>query len=110
MAILLFPGRHLVMTKFQEEYCADLLSRNVSELVLEGTFGGQVDEKIDHLVFAITSANQSGSRYNPVPLHARITAIDRFVARLRARSSPGGSAPRVAPDRDRPGDDAGAPR
>ena len=87
MAILLFPGRHLVMTKFQEEYCADLLSRNVSELVLEGTFGGQVDEKIDHLVFAITSANQSGSRYNPVPLHARITAIDRFVARLRERHS-----------------------
>ena len=59
---LLFAGRHLVNTRFQEEY----LFRHVRP-------------PIDHLVFAITSCNQAGSRYNPIPFHIRAIGVDRFA-------------------------------
>lgn len=59
---LLIPGRHLVNTRFQEEY----LFRHVRP-------------PVDHLVFAITSCNQSHSRYNPVPFHVRAIGVDRFA-------------------------------
>ena len=62
MSYLLFPGRHLVNTRFQEEY----LFRHVKL-------------PIDHLVFAITSCNQSHSRYNPIAFHIRAIGVDRFA-------------------------------
>ena len=49
MPYLFVPGRHLVNTRFQEDYLR------------------QVAQPGDHLVFAVTSCNQSRSRYNPVP-------------------------------------------
>ncbi|HVT81136.1 MAG TPA: methyltransferase domain-containing protein [Phycisphaerae bacterium] len=63
MAILLFPGRHLLTTRFQERYLADLLRT------------GEIRE----VVFAITSANQANSRYNPLPLEVRAVGVDRFA-------------------------------
>ncbi len=33
--------------------------------------------------FAVTSANQSNSRYNPVPLEVRTIGVDRFARRLK---------------------------
>jgi hypothetical protein len=65
--MLLFPGRHLLNTRFQEDYVVKHA----------GTF--------DEIVFAITSANQSHSRYNPIPLEVRAIGVDRFARRLRER-------------------------
>lgn len=65
MRYLLFPGRHLVNTRFQEEY----LFRHVRP-------------PVEHLVFAVTSSNQSHSRYNPVPFHIRTIGVDRFARSL----------------------------
>jgi hypothetical protein len=68
MRTLLFPGRHILHTLFQEQY---LLGR------LPGRF--------DRVVFAITSANHSHSRYNPIALHDRAVGVDRFARRLKER-------------------------
>jgi SAM-dependent methyltransferase len=65
MSYLLFPGRHLVTTRFQEEY----LFRHVRS-------------PVDHLVFAVTSCNQSHSRYNPIPFHVRAIGVDRFAREI----------------------------
>jgi SAM-dependent methyltransferase len=65
VSYLLFPGRHLVNTRFQEECLFQT-----------------VRPPVDHLVFAITSSNQSHSRYNPIPFHVRAIAVDRFARGL----------------------------
>ncbi len=84
MATLLFPGRHLANTRFQEEYLFNVLNRPIETLELirpdnilspSGT--------LDQIIFAITSCNQQHSRYNPVPFHVRSVGVDRFARPLR---------------------------
>jgi SAM-dependent methyltransferase len=65
MTYLLFPGRHLVNTRFQEAYLFQ-----------------HVRPPVDHIVVAITSCNQSHSRYNPIPFHIRAIGVDRFLRGL----------------------------
>lgn len=65
MRFLFFPGRHLVNTRFQEEY-----------------FFRHVRPPVEHLVFAVSSCNQSHSRYNPIPFHTRAIGVDRFARGL----------------------------
>src|SRR5688572_29820384 len=69
MPTLLFPGRHILNTRFQEHYLLDPVHTGA----------------VDRIVFAITSANQSHSRYNPVPLHVRAVGVDRFGRALKER-------------------------
>ncbi len=71
MAYLLFPGRHLLMTQFQRDYLWSVLRLPISKLDLLGEYKGDTNETINHIVFAVTSANQENSRYNPVPFHMR---------------------------------------
>src|SRR3989344_932353 len=73
MVYLLFPGRHLAITKFQERYLREILARPIHEL----------GEKIDTVIFAVTSSNQEHSRYNPIPFYLRAIGIDRFARSLR---------------------------
>lgn len=79
MSTLLFPGRHLVNTRFQEDYLRRVLSENPKEM--PGLLPGRAipEGKVDRLIFAITSSNQANSRYNPVPFYIRAVAVDRFV-------------------------------
>ncbi len=83
MAHLLFPGRHLLNTAFQKKYLDKLLSLEVSEMAIQGGWKLAGSEKITEIVFAVTSANQSNSRYNPVQFWARVIAIDRFGRSLK---------------------------
>jgi hypothetical protein len=83
VAYLLFPGRHLLTTSFQEEYLKNILGLPVSKLELLGEYSGNKDHKIEHIIFAVTSANQANSRYNPVPFHFRCLGLDRFAAGFR---------------------------
>jgi hypothetical protein len=79
MANLLMPGRQIVTTKFQEEYLKQLCRLPVEQLNLHGTCQGDGEGKLDKVIFAITSANQSNSRYNPLPLADRAIGVDRFM-------------------------------
>lgn len=74
MAVLLFPGRHLLSTRFQERYLRCHLQTSVEDMPLlrARTCGGRIEE----VVFAITSANQSNSRFNPMPLEIRAVGVD----------------------------------
>src|SRR6478672_9833687 len=81
MTTLLLPGRHVVNTRFQEEELFRLMARPVGELPILGT--APASGPITRLVFAVTSSNQSNSRYNPVPLEVRTIGVDRFARRLK---------------------------
>jgi hydroxylamine reductase len=81
MATLLLPGRHVLNTRFQETELTRLLTISQTQLP---TFGkAPASGPIARLVFAISSANQSNSRYNPVPLEVRSIGVDRFARRLK---------------------------
>ncbi|PSO45863.1 MAG: hypothetical protein BRC25_00550 [Parcubacteria group bacterium SW_6_46_9] len=79
MANLLMPGRQIITTKFQEEYLKDICRTPISQLDLYGDFVGSEGEVIDEVIFAITSANKSNSRYNPLSLADRAIGVDRFM-------------------------------
>src|SRR5215470_1272550 len=64
---ILFHGRHLLHTTFQERALAALAQRL--------TAGSSRVE----VVFAVTSANHANSRFNPVPFHYRSIGIDLFA-------------------------------
>ena len=85
MSYLLFPGRHLVNTRFQEDYLKRLLSMKPSELsgLVLGRY--QLNALPTEIIFAITSANQANSRFNPIPFHVRAIGVDRFARDLRQR-------------------------
>ena len=73
MHSILFHGRHILHTKFQEETLRRLVenARGHSQNPVE-------------VVFAVTSWNHANSRYNPVPFHYRAIGIDRFAEKILA--------------------------
>lgn len=78
--IILFPGRHQLLTNFQFTYLTEVLSgttplKDVNGVVLKR-------EKIDAVVFAITSANHSNTRRNPLPFYLRALAVESFARTL----------------------------
>lgn len=79
MAYLLFPGRHLLNTKFQEEYLWDVLRLPIKKLDLYGDCQLDPEDKIENIIFAVTSSNQAHSRYNPIPFFERAISLDRFA-------------------------------
>lgn len=80
--IILIPGRHHCLTDFQFKY--------LSRIVVNGLAGEpdkyrnpiDISEKISSVVFAVTSANHSNTRRNPVPFHLRAMAILDFGQEL----------------------------
>src|ERR1035437_1850505 len=87
MKYLLFPGRHLVNTKFQEEYIREILSSPISELSVLGQNTWSDKDRISNIVFAVTSANQAHSRYNPIPFYERAIGLDRFARQYKKESN-----------------------
>ena len=83
MSFLLFPGRHLVNTTFQEQYLKRILTEPPD--ALPGFIAGTTPPKPPgEIIFAITSANQENSRFNPIPFHIRAMGVDRFARHLQA--------------------------
>jgi len=83
MSYLLFPGRHLVNTRFQESYLRRILSTKPTQLPGFIAGRGELSEPPTEILFAITSANQENSRFNPIPFHVRAMGVDRFARDLR---------------------------
>jgi SAM-dependent methyltransferase len=86
MSYLLFPGRHLVNTTFQERYLKRVLGEAPSSLA--GFIPGRTvpSKAPTEIIFAITSANQENSRFNPIPFHIRAVGVDRFARQLQTET------------------------
>ncbi len=85
MSFFLFPGRHLVNTVFQQEYLGRVLTEDFGSL--PGFRPGQaLPPRPGEVIFAITSANQENSRYNPIPFHIRAIGVDRFARSLQEQT------------------------
>ena len=84
MSYLLFPGRHLLNTAFQARYLRGVLQMPPRELEFWGNAAAPppIPSPLNHLIFAVTSANQQHSRYNPIPFHVRAIGIDRFAREM----------------------------
>lgn len=79
---ILFPGRHHLLTQFQFDYLKSIISQPLHQtLDIDGKPAG-TDEKIDAIIFAVTSANHSNTRRNPLPFYIRALAIEEFGKQL----------------------------
>ncbi|MDI1248751.1 MAG: methyltransferase [Lacunisphaera sp.] len=83
MSTLLFPGRHLVNTRFQAEYLQGILGREPGKIPALQAGVTVPKDRLDRVIFAITSSNQDNSRYNPIPFHVRAIGVDRFARELQ---------------------------
>jgi SAM-dependent methyltransferase len=59
---ILVPGRHHLLTNFQFNYLSEICKVT----------------KVDAIIFAVTSANHSNTRRNPLPFYLRALAIEEF--------------------------------
>jgi hypothetical protein len=76
---LLFPGRHQLLTNFQFTYIYRLIQAGVAyETDITGSPIGNT-EKIEGIIFAVTSANHSHTRRNPLPFYLRVIQIEDFA-------------------------------
>jgi len=84
-SFLLFPGRHLVNTNFQAEYLRRVLAEPIDSL--PGFARGRaLPPKPSEVIFAITSANQENSRFNPIAFYIRAIGVDRFARGLQSQT------------------------
>lgn len=75
---LLIPGRHQLLTIFQFEYLKNIITNGLQGL--QDAFGNPVNrtEKIDAIIFPVTSSNHSNTRRNPLPFYLRAISIEAF--------------------------------
>ncbi len=86
MTMLLFPGRHHLLTNFQRDYLVRATSSDLASLRdVEGQ-PLELKDRIDTIIWAMTSANHSNTRRNPLPAHRREVAIEEFADALDATS------------------------
>ena len=78
---LLFPGRHILNTEFQERYLTQLLSTPPADWA--DLIGDIPTGAVDEIVFAVTSSNKSNSRYNPLPFETRAILIYEFAREFK---------------------------
>ncbi|WP_375580028.1 transferase [Marivirga tractuosa] len=69
---ILFPGRHHILTSFQFEYLTQTIK----------SYSESASNDIVGVIFAVTSANHSGTKRNPVPFYLRAMMIQEFSKNL----------------------------
>ena len=79
---LLFPGRHQLLTRFQFDYLNQLVKEGLNEAVDIDGHPLKRKDRIEGIVFAITSANHSNTRRNPLPFYLRAISIHEFARKL----------------------------
>ena len=79
---LLFPGRHQLLTNFQFNYLNKIIEEGIEHAIdIKGErikFKGPVGA----IIFAVTSANHSNTRRNPLPFYLRALQIENFANSL----------------------------
>lgn len=80
---LLIPGRHQLLTKFQQRYLTRLITNGLSGV--KDVYGEPIhtNELIETIIFAVTSANHSNTRRNPLPFYLRAITIEAMAAQLQ---------------------------
>ena len=75
---LLIPGRHHLLTQFQFSYIQNLVNAGLKGQ--KDVHGKEIEsvDKIDAIIFAVTSANHSNTRRNPLAFYLRAIAIEAF--------------------------------
>jgi SAM-dependent methyltransferase len=81
---LLIPGRHQLLTNFQFDYLSGILKKPLSGLLDINGSPISSSEKVKAIVFAVTSANHSNTRRNPLPFYIRALMIESFGRELSA--------------------------
>ena len=81
------PGRHLVNTRFQQSYLERVLGGDQATWQAVQLSQSPPSQLPGEILFALTSANQENSRFNPIPFHVRAIGVDRF-ARLVQQTRP----------------------
>lgn len=76
---LLFPGRHQLLTNFQFQYLHSIVQNGMTDI--EGNAFGVI-EKVTAIIFAVTSANHSNTRRNPLAFYLRALSIQEFAHEL----------------------------
>lgn len=79
---ILFPGRHHLLTDFQFKYLYRIIEAGLEQ---EPDIYGKplgIAEPVERIIFAVTSANHSNTRRNPVPFYLRAMAILDFQQEL----------------------------
>ncbi|WP_295121393.1 transferase [uncultured Chitinophaga sp.] len=73
---LLIPGRHQLLTNFQFGYLQQIISQGIH--TQSDVFGREIPQRgpVEAVIFAITSANHSNTRRNPLPFYLRSIAIE----------------------------------
>ncbi|MBT1696971.1 transferase [Fulvivirgaceae bacterium PWU4] len=79
---LLFPGRHQILTNFQFEYLHSIIYGKLNGYTDLHAKPLAVTEKVTAIIFAVTSANHSNTRRNPLPFYLRALAIQEFAREL----------------------------
>lgn len=80
---LLIPGRHHALTDFQFKYLSRIVANGFQD---EPDAHGQplrLEGKVTSVVWAVTSANHSNTRRNPVPFYLRAMALLDFSQELQ---------------------------
>lgn len=79
---ILFPGRHHLLTQFQFDYLNEAIRKPLNQTHdINGLAVGS-SEKIDAVIFAVTSSNHSNTRRNPLPFYIRALALEEFGKQL----------------------------
>ncbi len=72
---ILIPGRHHLLTQFQHSYLQGLIQKGLSAAAgVDGKPLG-IPQPVTALVYAVTSANHSNTRRNPLPFYLRALSI-----------------------------------
>ncbi len=82
---LLFPGRHHLMTEFQFKYLLSILHNN-ENITDDSGEPVPVDTGFNQLIFAVTSANHSNTKRNPLAFHQRAIMLQEFSRDLAMKS------------------------
>jgi hypothetical protein len=86
MTYILFPGRHHLLTVFQAEYLNRIIQGDPEWMIDVAGRKLILTEPVRAVVWAVTSANHSNTRRNPLPAHRREVAIETFSSELLAPS------------------------
>ncbi len=75
---LLVPGRHHLLTQFQHDYISRLVAGDLSEVKDVNGEPLPANARITEIIFAVTSANHSNTRRNPLPFYIRAITLEEF--------------------------------
>jgi len=80
---LLIPGRHQLLTVFQAQYLKSILVKGIQHFPDIDGKPLSSDDPVTAIIFAVTSANHSNTRRNPLSFYLRALAIQDFAREMK---------------------------